>query len=754
MRSAWKRSAAAVFFCSCGLICIDSAIAAESTEPASSSQRPSQGDPAFKPGVGVFKDGVEEKPGDAPLPSGQSVKVGSFGQVDLHVKDLDLSMVLQLLSIQSQRNIVASRNVAGTITADLYNVDFYEALDAVLHTNGFGYKEKGNFIYVYTQTEIDAMNKAELRHVSRVVRLNYITATEALAFVTPLVSERGSIAASGAATAGFQPSLSDGGANTRADADTLVIRDYPDNVSQIMDIIKQLDIRPKQVLVEATILRARLNEANAFGVDMTFLGDFALDQFTSPLGAIDELISGLVKEPPGGGTGGGAATTVGGTPGAGGVKVGIVSNSISAFIRALDQVTDTTVMANPKILVLNRQKADLLVGQRLGYLSSTSTDTSTTQTVEFLDVGTQLTLRPFVSDDGFVRMELRPSLSDGTTRTVGAGASTYVIPDQSTQELTTNVMVRNGQTIVLGGLFKEDTTVSRKQVPILGDVPILGIAFKGQDDTVVRDEVIFLITPTVVKDESLYAAGDKAKHDASLAVLGAREGLLPWSRTKLTSSHMREALKAFDEGDREKALWSADMALGIDPTFAQARRLKEEITGQREYTVKRSMLDDAMDLVIASEIGNAPAAAVVVPVEVQEAPAAEPMTEPAAPVAEPVMEKAVEEETAAPAVVQDQAFVPATLVPSSKAANNEAGDAVSSAEVVEAMEQWAKQTESENRTPEVEVAAEPVAEAAADTEVVVESVVTETVAEEAAEPATAQAESFDATASVEVDEVQ
>lgn len=816
MRKAWKRSAAAVFFCSCGLVCTDPAIAAESTEPNSSSQRPSQGDPAFKPGVGVFEGDAtkktdDAKDADAPLPSGQSVKVGSFGQVDLHVKDLDLSMVLQLLSIQSQRNIVASRNVAGTITADLYNVDFYEALDAVLHTNGFGYKEKGNFIYVYTQAEIDAMNKAELRHVSRVVRLNYITAAEALGFVTPLISERGSIAASGNASAGFQPSLSDGGANTRADADTLVIRDYPDNVAQITDIIKQLDIRPKQVLVEATILRARLNETNAFGVDMTFLGDFALDQFTSPLGAIDELISGVVKEPPGGGTGGGAATTVGGTPGAAGVKVGIVSNSISAFIRALDQVTDTTVMANPKILVLNRQKADLLVGQRLGYLSSTSTDTSTTQTVEFLDVGTQLTLRPFVSDDGFVRMELRPSLSDGTTRTVGAGASTFVIPDQSTQELTTNVMVRNGQTIVLGGLFKEDTTVSRKQVPILGDVPILGIAFKGQDDTVVRDEVIFLVTPTVVKDESLYAAGEHGKRAASLAVLGAREGLLPWSRTKLTSSHMREALKAYGEGDREKALWSADMALGLDPTMVQARRLKEEITGQREFTVKRSMLDNALDLVIKDEMGaveevksveeqtyttepsskkpvnaavEAAVNAAVDAADITELPPVKPATEPAvkpAPVVEPAgveaADEATKEQSAAPANVQDQAFVPATVAPVSKSSEDTARDAASSAEVVQAMEQWAQEsqataevTEPAAEVAEAEVAEAPVAEVeVAEAEVteapvaeapVAEAVVADdTTAEAATETAATEqaveeaATDSDATASVRVEEL-
>lgn len=552
---------------------------------------------AEDPNGGIFEDGSESAPGV----NSPAVKVGSFGQVDLHVKDLEVTKVLQLLSIQSQRNIMASRNVAGTVSADLYGVDFYEALDAVLHTNGFGYQEKGNLIFVYTTAELQQIEETQRKLVHRVVRLNYISAADASTFVTPLLSSAGSIAVSGDVSAGFQPSVSDGGANTFAHTDTLIINDYADNVDEIVSVIVDLDKRPQQVLVEATVLQARLTEENAFGVDLSVLADFAVSNFADPLGIVDEVISGSTTLPD---RTAGAHTTVGNTTtGTSGIKVGISTHNVAAFIRALDSVTDTTVLANPKLLVLNRQKADLLVGEKLGYLSSTATDTSTTQTVEFLDVGTQLTLRPFVSEDGFIRIELKPSISDGdTTRTVG----NFVIPETTNQELVTNVVVRNGQTVVLGGLFKEDTTVSRRQVPLLGDIPILGALFKGQDDTVNRNEVIFLITPTIMKDESLYAIGERAQDRIESARLGAREGLLPWSRTKMTATHMREAEKFLSKGDTQKAIWAVNMALTLDPKHDAAIELKQKLTGQRLYEpASFSILNNVMDEMIHGQPAGA-----------------------------------------------------------------------------------------------------------------------------------------------------
>lgn len=540
--------------------------------------------------------------GDVKPAADTGVKVSSYDTVSLNVANADLAQVLQLLSIQGRRNIVPSSSVKGSVTANLYDVTFYEALDAILQQNGCGFREKGNFIYIYTADELKKIEQAERKVTYQVVKLNYITASDAATFVTPLLSSAGSIAVSGNVGPGFVPSPSDGGANSFAHPDTMVIRDYPENIEEIKKVIAQLDERPRQVLVEATILKADLTESTAFGVDFSILSDVAIKAMTSPLSGVGDLIAGTVKA-----TTTAATSTVGNvSEGAGGLKVGIVTNNVAAFIRALDSVTDTTIIANPKIMALNRQRADVLVGEKVGYLSTTATATATTQTVEFLDTGTQLSLRPFISDDGFIRLELKPSISSATIRNVVPGTTTaaVTVPDEDTQELTTNIMVQDGQTVVLGGLFKEETTTSRDQIPLLGDIPIAGAAFKGKDDTVTRSEVIFLITTHILKDHALIAAGDAAKDSVEMTRLGAREGLLPWSRSKMTAAQLRDALQAIDAGDRDKALYHVDLALSLDPRQVEAIRLKEKLTGQRTYWPERSMLDEAVDVMVEKQTGQ------------------------------------------------------------------------------------------------------------------------------------------------------
>ncbi|MEO0514513.1 MAG: secretin and TonB N-terminal domain-containing protein [Planctomycetota bacterium] len=517
--------------------------------------------------IGLFDENAQNM-------EGQDVEVDALGQIDITVKDLEIAKVLQLLSIQSQRNIVASRNVSGKVSADLYGVSFNEALEAILTPNGYGYEEKGNFIYVYTAAELEERQNAMRKTLTKVIRLNYISSTDASAFVTPLLSANGSITATGEVDAGILPSESDAGENTFAHADTLLIRDYEENVAEIEAVLSELDVRPKQVLVEATILQATLTEANAFGVDFSVVANFdALGDFVNPLGAVDQMING--SNTGGGGTA--VSSTVGNTAtGDSGIKIGVTGSDASVFLRALDSVTDTTVLAKPNILVLNRQKADLLVGERLGYLSTTVTDTSETQTIEFLDVGTQLTVRPFISEEGNIRLELRPSVSDGTTRLEGG----FIIPDETTQELVTNIIVESGQTVVLGGLFVEDTTVGRSQVPGLGDLPFIGSAFKGQDDDFRRSEVIFMVKTTIMDHVDLALMGESATDRVLDARIGIRNGLLPWSNDKLVSAHLLDARKHMDAGNKKKALWSVNLALHLAPTSKDAIALKEEITGQ------------------------------------------------------------------------------------------------------------------------------------------------------------------------------
>ncbi|MEM9753504.1 MAG: secretin N-terminal domain-containing protein [Planctomycetota bacterium] len=531
-----------------------------------------------------------------------AVNMDSFGKVDLAVKDLEIAKVLQLLSIQSQKNIVTSRNVSGTVSADLYGVTFHEALDAILEPNGFGYEEKGNFIYVYTAEELQERKDASRETVTRIIRLNYLNGTDAKTIAEAMLSDAGSVTFSSESSDGFMPSETDAGGNGFALPDSVIIRDYEENVAAVESLISELDVRPKQVLIEATILQAQLTENNAFGVDFSVFSNLNAFDFGNPLSLIDDLIDG---NGPDGDSGGGVQSTVGNTSGPGGVKVGYVGSDAAVFVRALDSVTDTTVVAKPNILVLNRQKADLLVGQRLGYLSTTVTDTSNTQTVEFLDVGTQLTVRPFVSNEGTVRLELRPAISDGAVREQAG----FVIPDETTQELITNIIVEDGQTVVIGGLFKEDTTNSRDQVPGLGDVPLLGTAFQGKDDTVERSEVIFLIKTTIMEPSALTLGGEAAQEAIRNKRLGAKQGLLPWSTDKLVSSNLLTARKALEDGNTKKALWHTNLALHISPVAADALALKQEITGEEIRYQDRSQLQGIMDAMIDADVeAVAPAA--------------------------------------------------------------------------------------------------------------------------------------------------
>ncbi|MHC4430161.1 MAG: type II and III secretion system protein [Planctomycetota bacterium] len=237
----------------------------------------------------------------------------------------------------------------------------------------------------------------------------------------------------------------------------------------------------------------------------------------------------------------------------------------------------------------------MLVGSRVGYLSTTSTQTTTTQTVQFLDTGIQLLFRPFISGDGSIRLELAPRVSVPSLRDVtDANGLLVTIPDEQTNELTTNVRVRDGQTLVLGGMFKEATSIDRRQVPLLGDIPILGLAFQGQEDTIERDEIMFLITPSIVKDEILWELGNEMLSYADSAMLGARKGLLPFGRTWVTANYNRDAIEAWRAGKMDLALHYVNASLRYNSNQSEIREMRREITGDRQRAYDASLIERAV----------------------------------------------------------------------------------------------------------------------------------------------------------------
>jgi type IV pilus assembly protein PilQ len=512
------------------------------------------------------------------------VEMTDYGTVTLAVQDTDLAQVLEMLSIQSQKNIITSKSVSATISANLYDVTFYEALDSILRVNGYDYLEDGNFIYIYTQDEMQAMQDAMRKTESRIFVLDYLSANDANELIAPLLSEGGRSSFRGDVDAGIQADAADAGQDDWAFEAMLVVNDYPDNLENIATLLADLDVPPQQVLIEATVLQTKLDEANAFGIDFSVVGNVNFNDFTNPLSGVDDLLSGADNGfQPDDNKALVGSSTVGNTPGAGGFKLGIVKDDLSVFLKVLDEVTDNTILARPKIMCLNRQRAEVLVGKRFGYLSTTATETTTTQTVEFLDTGIHLMFRPFISRDGMIRLELAPSVSDAFPRTVTDAQNLQVtIPDEVTNEITTNVRIQDGQTLVLGGLFRESTNITRRQVPFLGDIPLIGAAFQGQDDTVVREEIIFLITPSIVRDEILWAAGEEVLGYSDAVQLGARKGLLPFSREKQTDSYNHRARDAFRRGDLDRAIYFVNNSLRLNQQQPEIVRFREKLTGAKE----------------------------------------------------------------------------------------------------------------------------------------------------------------------------
>lgn len=520
-----------------------------------------------------------------------SVNVDAYEQIELHFRDEDLTTALQMLSMQAQRSIVTTRNVSASVTADLYGTSFYEALDAILLYNGYGYIEEDGTIYVMPQSEILEMEKAARQPVTQVIRLNYLNAADAAQFAQSLLGPQGTIVTNGAAGEFRLADKAPVGAEDYALESVLVVRDMPEVIDEIQALIRQLDTKPVSVLVEATILQKSVTDAYGYGVDFTILSDLEFGEFLDgPLTAVETLIRGGSDSAGGDGEGGpqqvipadneglAVTQTVGNTPGRGGIKLGVVNDDVAVFLRLLDEMGDTTIISNPKLLTLNRQPASVQVGRRIGYLSTTTTDTATQQTVEFLDTGTQLYLRPFVANNGDIRLELRPEVSQPIIRSItDATGAQVVVPDEDTSRLSTNVLVQDGQTVVLGGLFTERTSTNRRQVPVLGDVPILGWAFRGQDDAVDLAEIIFMITPQIVENETMAAMGERGRQIIEDSRAGAREGLLFWARERRASQLIIDAERAAAAGDTREAINKLQRALALQPGKTEAISLRERL---------------------------------------------------------------------------------------------------------------------------------------------------------------------------------
>lgn len=527
--------------------------------------------------VGLCAYADEPNPGDAAAAS-KPVTVSEKGTIELHVASRPLGEVLELIAFDTQRNIIASPNVKGSVTAHLYGVTLEQALEAILLQNDAGYRTVGNFIYVHTNAELAQLTAASGKlPTTKVFTLNYIVAADAKAYIDPIVGKDGSVIVSPGSASGLSSEATGGGGQSNANSDFVVVTAKIEVLREVERLLKEIDIRPRQVLVEATILRAELSGDNALGIDFSLVGGVDLELLGATSNGIQDITLGALPQNRFEQFNAIASTDLAKNVPSGGMTFGIIKDNVALFLRALEQVTDTTVLANPKVLALNKQKGQVIVGRRDGFLTTTVTETQAVQAVEFLETGTQLIFRPFIADDGFVRIELHPEDSVGFVNAQG-------LPSEQTTEVTTNVIVRDGETILIGGLFRELTTDSKSQVPGLGSLPGVGQLFRSNQDSTGREEVIILLTIHVVKDHAAYAARSTEQYENIERLrVGIRKGLMWHGRERLAESHYQKAVAALDADKPDKALWHTKMATHAYPRHLPAIELKESLLSRREW---------------------------------------------------------------------------------------------------------------------------------------------------------------------------
>lgn len=368
--------------------------------------------------------------------------------VTLSVQDVDVKDVLSMLSRSRGLNIICEDGVSGAVSIDVRDVPFKEALRAVVTMAGFDVSLRGNIYFVHRPEDAGAASPF-FRDV-RTFRLDYAKPGDIESVVKDLLSPGGKVLSYGPLR-------------------TVVVDDRPDVIMRLEPIIRSLDTPPRQVMIEARILEARLAKDMRFGIDWSLVfsggkGDGVVD------------VQGFSRSPAGGGDG---------------IFVTWGEGDFRGALEALQGIDELSTLAAPRLLAVDGAEARIIIGGQLGFFVVTTVDNTVIQSVQFLDTGAQLRITPTIAGDGNVLMRIHPELSDGVIQ--------EGLPSKTTTEVITDVLVRNGDTLLIGGLIREREESSRRGVPLLVRIPLVGRLFGRTVNSVSRSEVIVMITPRILE---------------------------------------------------------------------------------------------------------------------------------------------------------------------------------------------------------------------------------------------------------------
>jgi type IV pilus assembly protein PilQ len=445
-------------------------------------------------------------------------RVYSGEALSMEFQDVEIRSVLDILAQFTDMNIVASDSVAGNITLRLINVPWDQALDIILKSKNLGKRENGNVILVAPSTELAEQEARELEAQQAVesyaplrteyIRLSYAKAQDVLTLIS-----QGSGSSGGSNTGNSNANdnntlLSNRGTVTVDErTNTLIIKDVADSIENIHNLISKIDIPVRQVMIEARIVSATDSFSKEIGVRWGILSNGAANNRSLLVGGSNQTLADLKDFDI-------ETTTVNGqtvsypsydisrpdnlnvdlgvaNP-AGSIAFGLLSMSdvmLDLELSALQADNRGEVISTPKILTADKQTAKVSSGTQIPYQEASASGATTTS---FKEAALSLEATPNITPDGKIGLQL--VITNGTPTIIN---NQVAIAEDS---ISTNVIVEDGQTIVLGGVFKNRTTNEVNKVPFLGDLPYVGRAFRRDVRSNSKEELLIFVTPKLIND--------------------------------------------------------------------------------------------------------------------------------------------------------------------------------------------------------------------------------------------------------------
>ena len=418
-------------------------------------------------------------------------------RLTLNFQDIDVRSVLQLLADTSGQNIVVSDSVSGSLTLRLQNVPWDQALDIVLRTKGLDKRRQDNVIIIGPTEELANREKAELAARKDVQELSPVRAE----FMQVNYAKVADLAKLIRSTGAKDSMLSTRGSLSIDDrTNTLIVQDTADRLSDIRRLVQTLDVPVKQVLIEARIvvvsdtferdLGAKLGFTNlnsASGSTFSVSGSATASDstVTSGLTSAAQTNRYQVNLP---------ASTVNGS-----IGISLLSGShlIDLELSAAEDEGRSQTISSPRIITANQKQAVILQGTEIPYQESASSGATTTQ---FKNAVLSLKVTPLITPDSRVILDL--DVSDDTVGSQVTSATGGSVPSIDTRQIQTQVLVNDGQTVVLGGILTTTKTKSANKVPYLADVPVLGNLFKSTVNINNKTELLIFITPKILHEGS------------------------------------------------------------------------------------------------------------------------------------------------------------------------------------------------------------------------------------------------------------